>query len=175
MAWADKLKKKLDQKKQVAQIAKDLKVEQSLLRPKASDLWIPEKIILHHSFTKDSETVSWGAIRNYHVKEMGWSDIGYHAGIENLRGQIETLIGRSWTRPGAHTKGQNSKSLGLCFVGNYDDIEPNSEMWQAGLNLVRLWQKLYNITKGEIYGHRSFSPKTCPGKKFDVTEFIRQL
>ncbi len=38
----------------------------------------PEHIIIHCSGTEDSETVSWSAIRRYHIYDNGWANIGYH-------------------------------------------------------------------------------------------------
>lgn len=130
---------------------------------------IPNKIIVHHSLTKDGKTVSWGNIRNYHINTLGWNDIGYHAGVELVDYQYEILMGRMWDKVGAHTQGQNSDSLGICFVGNYDLIEPPDEMLETGAKIIRLWMKLYHIDILDIYRHHDFaSYKSCPGLQFDI-------
>ncbi len=140
----------------------------------------PTRIILHHSATRDSGTVSWGAIRWWHT-EGGheWSDIGYHAGIEwvtNGRRQgYECLVGRPTTEPGAHTKGHNFDSLGFCFVGNYDDLDPEDEMLHVDVRRVILqWCVQFGIRSRSVFPHRLFSPKTCPGERFDV-DVVREL
>jgi len=133
-----------------------------------------ERIIIHHSLTKDSETVSWGAIRRYHI-DMGFNEIGYHYGIELLRDDYEILLGRMVDEVGAHTKGYNTGSIGICFVGNFDLIIPSKEAWKLGLKLVRFLCRTYNIKKEEIYGHRKFADKTCPGLMFDINKFKKEL
>jgi len=137
---------------------------------------IPQKIIVHHSLTKDSGTVSWGAIRRYHIEQRGWLDVGYHAGVElvenNNISYYETLLGRAWDIPGAHTAGQNNNSLGICFVGNFDIDTPPLAQLQAGAKLIKYWMSIFRIPFKEIYPHRKFADKTCPGKQFDMNALI---
>jgi len=132
------------------------------------------KIILHHSLTKDSDTVSWGAIRNFHIVDNKYFDIGYHFGIEKLRGQTEILLGRILNKRGAHCKGSNTGSIGICFVGNFDIISPPKESWDAGIKLVKFLISEYEID--EVVGHTETNPqKTCPGKLFNLNKFRKEV
>jgi len=132
----------------------------------------PTKIIIHHSDTRDDKFLSWGAIRYHHVIELGWHDIGYHAGVELVQSgdhlNYEILIGRMWDVDGAHTIGQNTSSLGICFVGDYDEFPPPDDIIISGAKLIKLWMKLFNISINQIYAHRDFNNTDCPGKKFDI-------
>jgi len=137
----------------------------------------PDKIILHHSATKDSGTVSWNAIRRYHVNGNHWGDIGYHFGIEHVadpgdpQGSAEILVGRTLDRDGAHTTGQNASAIGICFVGNFDAAAPPPDQWRQGVKLVAWLCRHYGILPNRIYGHRDFAHKTCPGTMFDMDAF----
>jgi len=134
------------------------------------------RIILHHSLTADSGTVSWGAIRRYHLETLGWKDIGYHFGIERVGGHYETLIGRMMTETGAHTSGHNAGSLGICLIGNFDNAPPAPEQWELTLRLVRSLMEVFDIAPDMVFGHRDFtSVKTCPGRMFDLAKFRREL
>lgn len=129
----------------------------------------PERIIIHHSATADTGSLSWGAIRYYHTVAKGWADIGYHAGAEMVRGRPECLYGRPDTMAGAHCRGQNRKSLGFCFVGDYDREAPSEELLQAAARRVIVpWLIQYGLTPLSIRGHWEYSPKTCPGLLFDL-------
>ena len=138
----------------------------------------PRFIILHHSLTKDSETVSWQAIRRYHINDLKWRDIGYHYGIELVNNRHEILVGRMPNDSGAHCKqmGMNRHSLGICFVGNFDETKPPTEMWLMGLMFVRGLMDIYEIPRQNIKGHRELCDyKSCPGYYFNVNKFRSQL
>ena len=50
-----------------------------------------QKIIVHCTATPEGRNVSVDEIRRWHVKDNGWSDIGYHWIIE-LDGSLEEGI-----------------------------------------------------------------------------------
>jgi N-acetylmuramoyl-L-alanine amidase len=135
-------------------------------------------IIIHHSLTPDGQTVSWGAIEKYHKETQGWSDIGYHAGVELIGDSYYALIGRGVNESAAACKESHMNAVGLhvCCVGNYDLISPAPEMIAVLLKRIILpWKAQFNIPVENIMGHRDFATyKSCPGKLFDL-EMIRNL
>jgi hypothetical protein len=141
----------------------------------------PDKIILHHSATADSGTVSWNAIRRYYMVECCWADIGYHFGIEHVAdsgdpaGSYEILIGRVADAQGAHTQGENHRSIGICFVGQFDAVAVPVGQWKRGLTLVAWLLREFGLKPEHVFGHRDFANKTCPGKMFDLNKFRAQL
>lgn len=131
----------------------------------------PARIIVHHSATRDGDTLSWQAIRRYHMQERGWRDIGYHFGIERVVGRIEILAGRLMTETGAHAYRQNHDSLGVCIVGNFDQAPPPKATWKRAVELVGSLVDVLGLSVDDVYGHREFSSKTCPGRRFDLEAF----
>lgn len=121
------------------------------------------KLVIHVSDTPDNKDFSAEDIRRWH-KQRGWSDIGYHFVIR-IDGTIEK--GRDLEIIGAHTKGYNSNSIGICWVGR-KKITPKafSSLTQLCLVLV----DKYNLSCENILGHYELnSHKTCPN--LDMEEF----
>ncbi len=132
---------------------------------------LPTKIILHCSATRDTDAKSWEAIRKYHMNELGWDDIGYHYGLENVDGHIMCYRGRPWWDKGAHCKaeGRNHDSLGVCVVGKFDDEPPTPAVYRATLDVLKTLCAVFWIEAKNVYGHREFEDnKTCPGLQWDM-------
>lgn len=145
-------------------------------------------IILHHSLTADGSTVSWDAIRRYHVQERGWDDVGYHFGIEQIGDRYEILVGRMLTETGAHCKelAMNVVGLGICLVGNFDDAPPSGAQLVVLRKLVKSLQEVFGIQTSHVLGHREIGKlsgfdwtagqyKSCPGRQFDLNAFRSRL
>lgn len=137
-----------------------------------------ERIIIHHSLTKDSKTVSWQAIRRYHTKTLGWDQIGYHFGVELVDDHYEILVGRMFNEPGAHCiqQGMNRRSLGICIIGNFDYNPVPSAQWIVAACFTASLLMQFNLPVSAVRGHRYYAPyKSCPGKNFDMNLFREQV
>jgi N-acetyl-anhydromuramyl-L-alanine amidase AmpD len=141
----------------------------------------PQNVIIHHSLTKDGTVVDWEAIRRYHKETNGWSDIGYHYGIERVGNSLVLQIGRPESQPGAHTKEMhmNLKSIGICVVGNFDEAPPSLAKLYFLRDLCFSLMVNYGIPAQSVIGHRDAGLmagfdwrlgqyKTCPGRFFPM-------
>lgn len=117
-----------------------------------------------HTFPKDWYT-HWG---NYYTSGKEFSDIGYHWIIVKS-GKIKK--GRPETLMGAHTKGHNSDSIGICLTGEY--LFSDYQM-TALENLVEILTDKYNIPANKVYPHWYFNPhKTCPNFTLKGERYVR--
>lgn len=135
----------------------------------------PTHIIIHHSAGADNQTLGWDDIRRFHLAR-GWQGIGYHLGVERIGDGFEVLMGRPWHIKGAHCKGQgmNHKSLGVCFIGNYDrEHVPEGMLTAAAPHLAALCHLLH-LPVANIRPHHSFWATACPGRYFPM-DILREL
>ena len=144
-------------------------------------------IVMHHSLTDDGKAVEWDAIKKYHMGLISGSpyhmtDIGYNYGVELIGNDVRVRIGRPMTELGAHCLGLNSKSIGICVVGDYDKAMPDLMHWLTTLYLVRKIREHVGMPIQNVIGHvESFKLlgtkpyKTCPGLKWNMDQFRKDL
>ena len=124
------------------------------------------EIILHCSWTEEGKEYDVEDIRRWH-KARGWRDVGYHY-VVLLNGDVQ--IGRGIDEVGAHVKGRNSHSIGICYIGGLKDGKAHDTMtWKQFYAVYRLCCSLYDVLGRRIplRGHNEFSTKECPS--FDVS------
>ena len=128
------------------------------------------RIVVHCTATPEGRNVTVEDVKRWHVDERGWSDIGYHWIIE-LDGTLKK--GRDESKSGAHAKGWNHCSIGVCYVGGCDknmkakDTRTDDQKITLGCLLHDLRGRYPNA---KIIGHRDISQKDCPS--FDAkTEY----
>ena len=119
------------------------------------------EIIIHCSDTPEGRNDKAADIDRWH-KQRGFDRIGYHYVID-LDGTIEP--GRDLDCIGAHCKGHNVNSIGICYIGGVDaNLKPKDtrtpEQKSSLLLLLKFLRAKYPDAK--IYGHRDFSDKQCP-------------
>lgn len=119
-------------------------------------------IILHHR-AGNGDTMS---IHNLHLNR-GFSGIGYHYYIRK-DGSIYT--GRPIGTVGAHCSNYNSKSVGVCFEGNFDNEKMCEVQKKAGIELVKYLKGIYK--SAVVIRHKDKAATACPGKNFPFDDII---
>lgn len=125
------------------------------------------KVVIHHS-ASNSVTTRKADLDRWH-KARGFLQIGYHKVIERDGGVVD---GRAESSEGAHAKGANTHSLGVCVVGDFETEVPTSEQLTALASLLIDWCTTYGIADKDIHGHGAVPGGTtataCPGQHLAV-------
>ena len=125
-------------------------------------------IVVHCAATPSDMDIGVKEIRHWHL-QRGFSDVGYHY-IIRRDGTMEK--GRTDTTPGAHARGYNMNSLGICLVGGSKKNSTLAERNFTGAQYISLRKILTDLLlkfpDAELLGHRDLPgvTKACPS--FDV-------
>jgi N-acetylmuramoyl-L-alanine amidase len=131
------------------------------------------KIIVHCSATREGENFEVAEIRKWHLAR-GFSDIGYHFYID-LYGEIHK--GRDIAKIGAHCKGHNRNSIGICYCGGVeaDGKTPKDTRYdcqkESLIAVLRTLKAMY--PNAVIHSHNDFANKACPS--FNATAEYENL
>lgn len=119
------------------------------------------KIILHCSATKEGELFTVEDIDRWH-KARGFKCIGYHYVIYQ-NGRIKN--GRPVNEIGAHCKGYNKNSIGICYIGGLDkNGKPKDTRTPEQKESLRLLLEILkrDFPDATIHAHYEFANKRCP-------------
>lgn len=124
------------------------------------------KIILHCTATPEGRDYTVEQIRQWHL-QRGFSDIGYHY-VVYRDGTIHK--GRPIGTVGAHCLGQNTCSIGVCYVGGEDpDGSHKPKDTRTPQQREALRHLIAELKKenpdATVHGHYEFANKACPSFK----------
>ena len=120
-------------------------------------------VVVHCSDSDHKHHDNPETLRKWHVDERGWPDVGYHY-IITKDGTVH--IGRPIHRSGAHVKGFNSSSIGICLTGKKDFSQGQFDSLKALTDELIL---NFGLSIIDVIEHNKLdSSKTCPN--FNVRE-----
>ena len=130
-------------------------------------------IVVHCSATPEGRDVTAADINKMHIAR-GFKKIGYHY-VVRLDGTVET--GRKENEIGAHAKGYNANSIGVCYVGGLSSDGKTPKDTRTPAQKSALKKLLHTLKQrypdARIVGHRDLSPDTNHNGKVDKWEWIK--
>ena len=133
-------------------------------------------IVIHCSATRITQNYTVQQLYHDHVEINHWRFIGYHYYIRR-NGKVEAT--RPLERIGAHAKGHNAFSIGICYEGgldaqgHYADTRTPEQKKAMAELIIRLKQQFPSIV--QVVGHCDLPgvQKACPC--FDATTLKQYL
>ena len=123
-------------------------------------------IVVHCSASPQGRGDNAATIHKWHL-DRGWSGIGYHHVILE-DGTLEPGRPPYWT--GAHCRGHNTDSVGICLIGMGGDA--TNRQLSTLLDIIKTYRLINE--DAEVLGHCDLdSNKTCPG--FDVRAWLNEV
>jgi len=103
-------------------------------------------------------------------RERGWPEIGYHYVVRNGYETARSIYdvkqdglveeGRAIELKGAHARGHNANSIGICLIGDETFTELQ---FLCTLLFVQSLLDEYGLTIDAVVGHGELAPTECPG------------
>ena len=116
-------------------------------------------LFLHHAAgTYKSGAEAMRTIQRFHQDTRGWADYAYNWGVWDDGSIWE---GRGWGAQGGHTKGWNTRSVAVCYMGDGSGPVP-----RAALDAIRTVADEADRHFGRALvrqGHRDVGSTACPG------------
>ncbi len=130
------------------------------------------KIIIHCSATKANQDYTPNHLQRDHIAR-GFNSAGYHFYIRKS-GYRHSF--RPLNTMGAHAKGYNRNSIGICYEGGLDNNgkPKDTRTKEQKEALVKLLKELKQMfPNAEILGHRDLSADLNKNGKIEPFEWIK--
>ena len=130
-------------------------------------------IVIHCSATRLDRPYTEQDLTADHLRR-GFIDAGYHFYIRR-DGDIKTM--RPLEKPGAHAKGNNANSIGICYEGGLDEHGMPADTrtpFQKHSLRVLVMLLLRDYPAARLCGHRDLSPDLNHDGTIEPEEWIKQ-
>jgi hypothetical protein len=130
------------------------------------------QVVIHHSATPMNAIGSRPQVyARFHVETRDWPGIGYTFVIQPDGSIFQT---QELNTVSNHVQNANTKSIGICISGHFDNEQPTEAAYNGAVWLV----KELNLQLGrelEIKAHNEYAKKTCPGAAIDINIFRQRV
>lgn len=130
-------------------------------------------IVIHCSATREDRSLTAFDLETLH-RRRGFNGTGYHYYI---RKDGSVHVTRPLERIGAHVRGFNSESAGICYEGGLDrrgqPCDTRTPEQRAALRLL-VHQLLERFPGCRVCGHRDLSPDVNGNGEIEPEEWIKQ-